>query len=48
MWYLCSEPFKTLDEARKRAIEVGRDNYDSIHREGRHCWTLLYWRWIEK
>ena len=33
MWFLCQEPCKTLEEARKRAMEVGRKNFDSIHKE---------------
>lgn len=31
MWFLCQEPCKTLDQARKRAMEIGRENFDSIH-----------------
>lgn len=33
MWFLCQEPCKTLEEARKRAMEIGRENFDSIHKE---------------
>lgn len=33
MWFLCQEPCKTLDQARKRAMEIGRENFDSIHKE---------------
>ncbi len=54
MWFLCQEPYKTLDEARKRAMEVGRANYDSIHKEccglflKRTTYVVLWWKWIEK
>lgn len=54
MWFLCQEPYKTLEEARKRAMEVGRANYDSIHKERcglflkRTVYVVLWWRWIEK
>lgn len=33
MWFLCQEPCKTLDQARKRVTEIGRENFDSIHKE---------------
>lgn len=33
MYFLCQDPCKTLDEARKRAMEIGRENFDSIHKE---------------
>lgn len=54
MWFLCQEPCKTLDQARKRAIEIGRENFDSIHKEcyglffKRTVYVVLWWRWIEK
>lgn len=54
MWFLCQEPYKTLDDARKRAMEVGRANYDSIHKEHyglffrKTVYVVLWWRWIEK
>lgn len=48
MWYLCSEPYKTLDEARLRAIDIGRENFDSIHKDGWRLWIVLYWRWIDR
>lgn len=54
MWFLCQEPCKTLDQARKRAMEIGRENFDSIHKERcglffkRTVYVVLWWRWIEK
>ena len=54
MWFLCQEPCKTLDQARKRAMEIGRENFDSIHKERyglffkRTIYVILWWRWIEK
>ena len=53
MWFLCQEPYKTLEETRKRAMEIGRDNFDSIHKEQygffkRTVYVVLWWRWIEK
>lgn len=33
MWFLCQEPCKTLDQTRKRAMEIGRENFGSIHKE---------------
>ena len=54
MWFLCQEPCKTLDHARKRVMEIGRENYDSIHKERyglffkRTVYVVLWWRWIEK
>lgn len=54
MWYLCQEPYKTLDDARKRAMEIGRKNFDSIHKERyglffkRIVYVVLWWKWIEK
>ncbi len=54
MWFLCQEPCKTLDQARKRAMEIGRENFDSIHKERygllfkRTVYVILWWRWIEK
>ncbi len=38
MWFLCQEPYETLDDARKRAMEIGRKNFDSIHKE---CYGLF-------
>lgn len=53
MWFLCQEPCKTLEEARKRVMEIGRENFDSIHKEcygffKRTVYVVLWWRWIEK
>ena len=54
MWFLCQEPCKTLDQARKRAMEIGRENFDSIHKEHyglffkRTVYVILWWKWIEK
>lgn len=54
MWFLCQEPCKTLDQARKRAMEIGRENFDSIHKERyglffkRTVYVILWWKWIEK
>lgn len=54
MWFLCQEPCKTLEEARKRAMEIGRENFDSIHKERyglffkRTVYVILWWKWIEK
>ncbi len=54
MWYLCQEPCETLENARKRAMEVGRKNFDSIHKEchglifKKTIYVILYWRWIEE
>lgn len=54
MWFLCQEPCKTLEEARKRAMEVGRANYDSIHKERyglffkKTVYVVLWWKWINK
>ncbi len=54
MWFLCQEPYKTLDEARKRVMEVGRANYDSIHKEHyglffrKTVYVVLWWKWINK
>lgn len=54
MWFLCQEPCKTLDQARKRAMEIGRENFDSIHKERsglffkRTVYVVLWWKWIEK
>lgn len=54
MWFLCQEPYKTLDEARKRAMEIGRKNFDSIHKERyglflkKTVYVVLWWKWIEK
>lgn len=54
MWFLCQEPCKTLDQARKRAMEIGRENFDSIHKEcyglffKRTVYVVLWWKWIEK
>ena len=52
MWFLCQEPCKTLDQARKRATEIGRENFDSIHKERyglfflRTVYVVLWWKWI--
>lgn len=54
MWFLCQEPCKTLDQARKRAMEIGRENFGSIHKEcyglffKRTVYVVLWWKWIEK
>lgn len=53
MWFLCQEPCKTLEEARKRVMEIVRENFDSIHKEcygffKRTVYVVLWWRWIEK
>lgn len=54
MWFLCQEPCKTLDQARKRAMDIGRENFDSIHRERyglffkRTIYVVLWWKEIEK
>ncbi|MBE5703930.1 MAG: hypothetical protein EGS62_06860 [Ruminococcus sp.] len=54
MWFLCQEPCKTLDQARKIAMEIGRENFDSIHKERcglffkRTVYVVLWWKWIEK
>lgn len=54
MWFLCQEPCKTLDQARKRAMEIGRENFDSIRKERyglffrKTVYIVLWWRWIEK
>lgn len=54
MWFLCQELCKTLDQARKRAMEIGRENFDSIHKEcyglffKRTVYVILWWKWIEK
>lgn len=54
MWFLCQEPCKTLEEARKRAMEIGRENFDSIYKERyglffkRTVYVIFWWRWIEK
>ncbi|RGN90558.1 hypothetical protein DXB38_00805 [Blautia obeum] len=54
MWFLCQEPCKTLDQARKRVMEIGRENFDSIHKERyglfflRTVYVILWWKWIEK
>lgn len=54
MWFLCQEPCKTLDQARKRAMEIGRENFDSIHKERyglffrKTVYVILWWKWIEK
>jgi hypothetical protein len=54
MWFLCQDPCKTLEEARKRAMEIGRENFDSIHKEcyglffKRTVYVVLWWKWIEK
>lgn len=54
MWFLCQEPCKTLDQARKRAMEIGRENFDSIHKERyglffkKTVYVVLWWKWIEK
>lgn len=52
MWVLCQDPCKTFDEARKRATEIGRENFDSIHKERyglfflRTVYVVLWWKWI--
>ena len=49
MCFLCQEPYKILDEARKRVMEVGRANYDSIHKEHyglffkKTVYVVLWW-----
>jgi hypothetical protein len=54
MWFLCQEPCKTLDQARKRVMEIGRENFDSIYKERcgllfrKTVYIVLWWRWIEK
>lgn len=54
MWFLCQESYKTFDDARKRAMEIGRKNFDSIHKEcyglffKRTVYVVLWWKWIEK
>lgn len=54
MWFLCQEPCKTLDQVRKRAMEIGRENFDSIHKERsglffkRTVYVVLWWKWIGK
>lgn len=54
MWFLCQEPYKTLDDARKRAMEIGRKNFDSIHKEcyglffKKTVYVVLWWKRIEK
>lgn len=54
MWFLCQEPCNTLDQARKRAMEIGRENFDSIHKERyglflkKTVYVVLWWKWINK
>lgn len=54
MWFLCQELCKTLEEARKRAMKIGRENFDSIHKEHyglflrKTVYVILWWKWIEK
>lgn len=54
MWFLRQEPCKTLDQARKRAMEIGRENFDSIHKEHygllfkRTAYVILWWKWIDE
>lgn len=54
MWFMCQEPCKTLDQARKRAIEIGRKDFDSIHKERcgllfrKMVYIVLWWKWIDK
>ena len=47
MYYLCCVYHKSLDEARKEAMEIGRENFVSIIKEGRKKYALLHWRLVE-
>lgn len=47
MWYLCCAYHKSLDDAQKEAMEIGRENFVSIHKEGRKKYVLLHWRWVD-
>ena len=47
MWYLCYIHRESLDEVRKEAMKIGRENFVSIYKEGRKNYVLLYWRWVK-
>ena len=54
MWFLAQDYFFKLENARKKATEIGKENLFGLFttREGcifkRNVYLVLYWKWIEK